>query len=105
MMPKSEKSQLIFYTIGWPIGNGTATPRTDVSEAAAEFAFKDRISLLFIEECVNGGVTLGPKALELHGSLMAWRLETDRVGVKLARKLHEVAKHDWVLFKSIKPFA
>ncbi len=51
------------------------------------------------------GVALGPKALELHASLMTRRRETDRVVAKLARRLDEVAKGEWALFKSIKPFA
>ncbi len=105
MMTKSAASRLIFQTIGWPIGAGTVTPQADMLEDATEFAFKSRVGLLFLDECVNRGVALGPKALELHGSLMARRRETDRVVVKLARKLDEVAKGDWVLFKSIKPFA
>ena len=105
MTTRSEKSRLIFQTIGWPIGTGTVTPKPDQLEAITEFAFKSRVGLLFLDECVNRGVALGPKALELHASLMNRRWETDRVVAKLARKLDEVAKGEWVLFKSIKPFA
>lgn len=70
-----------------------------------EFAFKSRVGLLFLDECLRRGVTLGPKATELHRSLMTRRAATDRVVAKLARRLDEVAKNEWVLFKSIKPFA
>lgn len=105
MTTKAEKSQLIFQTIGWPIGTGTVTPDPEILEDITEFAFKSRVGLLFLDECVNRGVTLGPKALELHASLIARRRETDRVVAKLAAKLDEKAKGEWALFKSIKPFA
>mgnify|MGYP006945887833 CR=1 FL=1 len=105
MQTKAEKSELIFHTIGWPIGSGTRTPKPEELEAITEFAFKSRIGLLFLDECLNRGVELGPKALELHSSLMERRKATDRVVVKLAKRLDEVAKDEWVLFKSIKPFA
>lgn len=102
---RAGKSRLIFQTIGSPIGSGTAQPTPAELEAITELAFKSRVGLLFLDECLKRGVELGPKARELHGSLMARRRETDRVVVKLARKLDEVAKGEWVLFKSIKPFA
>ena len=105
MKTKAEKSQLIFQTIGWPIGTGTAQPSPEELEEITEFAFKSRVGLLFLDECVRRGVALGPKAIELHGSLMARRRETDRVVAKLAHRLDEVAKGEWTLFKSIKPFA
>lgn len=105
MKSKAEKSHLIFQTIGWPIGTGTARPTAEQLEEITEFAFKSRIGLLFLDECLKNGVELGPKALELHASLMARRAATDMVVAKLARSLDEVAKDEWVLFKSIKPFA
>ncbi len=105
MKTKAEKSRLIFQTIGWPIGSGTAHPSPEQLEEVTEFAFKSRVGLLFLDECVNRGIALGPKALELHASLMARRAATDRVVAKLARRLDEVAAGEWVLFKSIKPFA
>ncbi len=104
-MKDAEKSQLIFQTIGWPIGTGTVTPQVDAIEDMTEFAFKSRVGLLFLDECLRRGVGLGPGAIELHRSLMARRAATDRVVAKLARRLDEVAEHEWVLFKSIKPFA
>lgn len=105
MNNKAESSQLIFQTIGWPIGSGEVTPCSEKLEEITEFAFKSRVGLLFLDECVNRKVPLGEKALELHRSLSYRRRETDRVVAKLARKLDEVAKGEWVLFKSIKPFA
>lgn len=105
MQTKAEKSRLIFQTIGWPIGSGTARPSSDQLEEITGFAFKSRVGLLFLDECLRRGIELGPKALELHASLMERRSATDRVVVKLARRLDEVAKGEWVLFKSIKPFA
>lgn len=105
MQTKAEKTRLIFQTIGWPIGTGTARPTPDQLEEITEFAFKSRVGLLFLDECLNRGIELGPKALELHKSLMSRRAATDRVVVKLARRLDEVARGEWVLFKSIKPFA
>ena len=105
MKTKAEKSHLIFQTIGWPIGTGTTIPNSKDLEEITEFAFKSRVGLLFLDECVKRGVPLGPKAVELHSSLMTRRLETDRVMAKLARRLDEVAQGDWALFKSIKPFA
>ncbi len=105
MIPKSDASRLIFQTIGWPIGSGTVTPAPEDLEAITDFAFKSRVGLLFLDECVNRGVALGPNALALYASLMHRRQQTDRVVAKLARKLDEVAKGEWVLFKSIKPFA
>lgn len=105
MTNNAEKSRLIFQSIGWPIGNATVTPKAEMLEEITTFAFKSRVGLLFLDQCVNRGVELGPKALELHASLSARRRETDRVVARLARKLDEVAKGEWVLFKSIKPFA
>lgn len=105
MQTKAEKSRLIFQTIGWPIGSGTARPTPEQIEEITEFAFKSRVGLLFLDECLNRGIALGPKAIELHTSLMNRRAATDRVVVKLARRLDEVAQGEWVLFKSIKPFA
>ncbi len=105
MMTNAEKSRLIFQTIGWPIGTGTARPTPEQLEEITDFAFKSRIGLLFLDECVNRGIALGPKALALHASLMARRRETDRVVAKLARRLDQVAHGEWTLFKSIKPFA
>ncbi len=105
MKDKAEKSRLLFQTIGWPIGTGAVTPQAADVEEMTEFAFKSRVGLLFLEECLRRGVALGPKATELHRSLTTRRAATDRVVAKLARRLDEVAKNDWVLFKSIKPFA
>jgi hypothetical protein len=105
MKTKADKSKMIFQTIGWPIGTGTARPTPAELEEITDFAFKSRVGLLFLDECVNRGVALGPKAVELHSSLMARRRETDRVVAKLARRLDEAAPGEWTLFKSIKPFA
>lgn len=105
MKTKAEKSRLIFQTIGWPIGTGQAVPSHEDLEEITGFAFKSRVGLLFLDECLKRGVALGPKALELHKSLVARRRETDRVVAKLARRLDEVAAGEWTLFKSIKPFA
>lgn len=105
MTSKAEKTRLIFQTIGWPIGAGTARPTAEQLEEITEFAFKSRVGLLFLDECLKKGVELGPRALELRASLMARRTATDMVVAKLARSLDEVAKDEWVLFKSIKPFA
>lgn len=105
MPSKADMSHMIYQTIGWPIGTGTKTPAPEELEDITEFAFKSRVGLLFLDECLNRGVDLGPKARELHTSLMDRRKETDRVVVKLAKQLDEVAKDEWVLFKSIKPFA
>ncbi|MGB1161526.1 MAG: hypothetical protein ACPG40_09955 [Alphaproteobacteria bacterium] len=104
MMSRSEKTQLIFDTIGSPIGTGPAVPAPEQLEALTDFAFKSRVGLLFLTECLHKGVKLGPKALALHASLNKRRMETDRVVVKLAQRLDAVAKGEWVLFKSIKPF-
>lgn len=101
----AEMSRLIFQTIGWPIGSGTTTPESGDLEEMTQFVFKSRVGLLFLEECLRRGVNLGPKALELHTSLAARRTATDRVVAKLASTLDQVARNDWVLFKSIKPFA
>ena len=92
----------LVITLPWTKQNN---PKPEELEAITEFAFKSRIGLLFLDECLNRGVELGPKALELHSSLMERRKATDRVVVKLAKRLDEVAKDEWVLFKSIKPFA
>lgn len=101
----AEMSRLIFQTIGWPIGSGTTTPESGDLEEMTQFVFKSRVGLLFLKECLRRGVNLGPKALELHTSLAARRTATDRVVAKLASTLDQVARNDWVLFKSIKPFA
>lgn len=105
MISKADASTMLFQTIGWPIGAGIHTPEPALLEDLTEFAFKSRVGLLFLDECVKRGVPLGPKALDLHRSLTRRRSETDRVIVKLADRLDEVAQGDWVLFKSIKPFA
>lgn len=104
-LPDAAKSTLIFQTIGSPIGSGHLSPSIDDIEQLTEFAFKSRVGLLFLEECLRRGVELGPNARELHRSLSSRRRATDAVVVRLADKLDEVAEGEWVLFKSIKPFA
>jgi hypothetical protein len=105
MLSDSEKAGLLFRTIGWPIGNSDFVPDAATIESLTEFAFKSRVGLLFLDECVRKGAELGPDATELHKSLSDRRLATDEVVVRLARRLDEVAPGEWVLFKSIKPFA
>jgi len=102
---KAAISKLIFNTIGWPIGRGKLMPCAEDLEIITDHAFKSRVGLLFLDECVRKDVKLGPKARELHASLISRRSETNRVVARLARRLDEVAKNEWVLFKSIKPFA
>lgn len=104
-MDNVQMSATIFQTIGWPIGSGGTVPDAAALETLTEFAFKSRVGLLFLDECLNKGVVLGPKASELHRSLTARRLATDEVVTVLADRLDEVARGEWVLFKSIKPFA
>ncbi|MFF4724670.1 hypothetical protein ACFY3M_04920 [Streptomyces mirabilis] len=104
-MTKAEMSRLLLETIGSPIGTGTRVPRSKEIESLTEFAFKSRVGLLFLDECLRKGVALGPAAHELHESLTKRRHATDDVIVRLTKSLDEVAKGEWVLFKSIKPFA
>lgn len=105
MIDKSKATGLLFHTIGSPIGSGEGFPPAEIIEEITEYAFKNRVGLLFLDECISRGIELGPKAVEMHRSLSARREATDKVVVKLAKKLDEVALDDWVLFKSIKPFA
>ncbi|WP_411088528.1 hypothetical protein [Streptomyces sp. 061-3] len=104
-MTKAEMSRLLLETIGSPIGTGTRVPRSEEIESLTEFAFRSRVGLLFLDECLRKGVALGPAARELHESLTKRRYATDDVIVRLTKSLDEVAKGEWVLFKSIKPFA
>lgn len=101
----SDKTTILFQTIGSPIGSGTLTPDPSDIEQLTEYAFKSRVGLLFLDECLRRGVQLGPAASELHASLTTRRIATDAVVVRLAKKLDQVAEGEWVLFKSIKPFA
>lgn len=105
MTSSAEKAHIVFQTIGYPIGSGSQAPSAETLEGLTNFAFKNRVGLLFLEECLRHGVELGPAATELHKSLIHRRAETDRVVVKLAGRLDEVAFGEWSLFKSIKPFA
>ncbi len=105
MISNAEANRLLFHTIGWPIGSGTTSPPLDAIEELTEYAFKNRVGLLFLDRCKSQKAALGPKALGMHQSLMARREATDAVVVKLARRLDEIARGEWVLFKSIKPFA
>jgi hypothetical protein len=105
MLSPTDKTRILFQTIGSPIGTGELVPSTEDIEELTEYAFKSRIGLLFLDECRRRGIRLGPAAVELHASLTKRRKATDAVVVKLARKLDEVAAGEWVLFKSIKPFA
>jgi hypothetical protein len=101
----ADKTRILFHTIGSPIGTGTLVPKPDDIEQLTEYAFKSRVGLLFLDECLRREVELGPAARELHASLTKRREATDAVVVRLARKLDEIARGEWVLFKSIKPFA
>jgi hypothetical protein len=101
----SDKTRILFQTIGSPIGTGTLVPNPDDIEQLTDYAFKSRVGLLFLDECLRREVELGPLARELHASLTKRREATDAVVVRLARKLDQVARGEWVLFKSIKPFA
>lgn len=105
MLSASDKTRILFQTIGSPIGTGALTPDPADIEQLTEYAFKSRVGLLFLDECLRRGVTLGPAAAELHQSLTKRRVATDEVVVRLAKKLDQVAEGEWVLFKSIKPFA
>lgn len=105
MRTPEENSRLLMQTIGMPIGSGDFVPDEGMLEELTSFAFKSRVGLLFLDECVKKGASLGPKASELHRSLSNRRIETDKVVVKLAMCLDQVAKGEWTLFKSIKPFA
>jgi hypothetical protein len=98
-------TRILFRTIGSPIGCGDLIPSAEEVEQLTKYAFKSRVGLLFLDECIKKGVELGEQARELHESLTKRRDMTDRVVVKLARALDEVAAGEWVLFKSIKPFA
>lgn len=104
-LSKAEMSTLLFQTIGYPIGTGGARPSSETIEQLTTFAFKSRVGLLFLEECLRHGVALGPSAQALHESLSQRRASTNDVMLKLTRRLNEVAKGEWVLFKSVKPFA
>ncbi|WP_353081814.1 hypothetical protein [Tessaracoccus lapidicaptus] len=105
MLTPTAKTQILFRTIGPRPGGGDLTPDAEQLEEMTEYAFKSRVGLLFLEECVARGVELGPEARGLHVSLTTRRQATDAVVVRLADKLDEVASGEWVLFKSIKPFA
>jgi hypothetical protein len=104
-LASSDKTRILFQTIGSPIGTGKMIPDSNDIEQLTEYAFKSRVGLLFLDECLRRGVQLGPSASELHASLGKRREATDAVVVRLAHKLDEVARGEWVLFKSIKPFA
>lgn len=105
MLSPSDKTRILFQTIGSPIGSGALIPDPADIEQLTEYAFKSRVGLLFLDECLRGGVKLGPAATELHESLTKRREATDAVVVRLAKKLNRRAEGEWVLFKSIKPFA
>lgn len=105
MLSARDKSRILFDVIGMPIGSGVLTLSQQDVEDMTDYAFKSRVGLLFLDECVKKGVQLGAEALELHRTLLHRRTETDRVVKKLAQRLDEVARGEWVLFKSIKPFA
>ena len=98
------ETELIFETIGWPIGSGHRTPTEGEVRRATEYLFKSRVGLLFLEECRARSVELDPSAAELYRSLVHRRAATDEVVVRLTKRLDEVARDEWVLFKSIKPF-
>ena len=104
-MNRRAATDLIFQTIGWPIGTGPRTPTTSEVEEASEHVFKSRVGLLFLEEVVRRGVPLGDRGAELYKSLALRRSATNGVMAKLAARLDEVAAGEWVLFKSVKPFA
>lgn len=103
-MDSTEATRLVFQTIGSPIGSGTDVPSPEQIEEITNYAFKNRVGLLFLEVCIERGIELGPRAIEMHRSLTARRESTDEVVVKLAKRLDLVARGEWVLFKSIKPF-
>lgn len=66
-------------------------------------AEKSRLTFQTIVWPIRTG-TARPSSDELHSSLLARRRESDRAVAKLARRIDEVAKGAWTLFKSIKPF-
>lgn len=104
MISRIETTRLLLQTIGCPIGTGSVTPDPGMIDELAPYAFRNRVGLLFLEVCVSRGVKLGDVAEEMYQSLTARRKATDQVVVKLAKRLDEVARDEWVLFKSIKPF-
>jgi hypothetical protein len=104
-MNRQTATRLILETIGSPIGQGSILPRAEDVEEAVDDIFKSRVGLLFLDTATELGVELGPQATVLHRSLANRREQTSRVIAKLAATLNDVANGEWVLFKSIKPFA
>ena len=105
MLSSSDKTQILFRTIGSPPGTGDMTPSSDQLEAMTEYAFKSRSA------CSSW--TSACERESSWGRRLATPPVTDSTttGDRRGRcaageaSLDEVAEGEWVLFKSIKPFA
>jgi hypothetical protein len=100
-----ERTKMIFGTIGFPIGSGALTPSAEEVDGALEYVFKSRVGLLFLDCCVANGAALSERAREMHLTLQQRSSQTRLVIAKLARVLNSASAKEWVLFKSLKPFA
>src|SRR3954454_18214704 len=104
-MSLDKQTQMIFSTIGFPIGTGTLAPTAAEVDNALDYVFKSRVGLLFLNCCVANGAKLSDRAGEMHSSLQERSSRTRVVIAKLARVLNSADAGQWVLFKSLKPFA
>ncbi len=96
--------EVLFGAIGSPLGGERRTPSPQQVDACFDFAFNNRVGLLFLERCFEQGVALSPSAQENRRRLIERRERTEQVMIRLAEVLQQAAPDRWVLFKSVKPF-
>ena len=96
--------EFLFRVIGSPLGGEPYVPESEQVDPYFDLAFENRVGLLFLERCVDLGVVLSPRMRANYDRLVERRRKTEEVMVRLAEALDHVARGEWVLFKSIKPF-
>lgn len=105
MSNSTEKWQnTVFSTIGSPLIGGGVLPETEAIDDCFDFAFENRIGLLFLQRCIDMGVSLSPTAKAHYDRLDERRQQTEAVMVRLSEILQKKIPDEWVLFKSVKPF-
>jgi len=96
--------ETVFAAIGSPLSGGGVRPDTKIIDDCFDFAFENRIGLLFLERCVALGATLSEVSQGHLDRLNERRRRTESVMVRLSEILQKKVPNKWVLFKSVKPF-
>ena len=98
----------LFQVIGSPLNYDSPSNASSVAaslvDSLFDYAFENRVALLFLESYVSAGGVLSELGQENYLKMNERKDATDAVIVKLSNLLERKFNGEWVLFKSLKPF-